>query len=59
MCSLCNMKIGRVRCFARLDFFARAKACDTTIYFLLRLSVVFIPFSRNVAFKKTFYIEMK
>ena len=36
--SLCNMKIGRVRRFARLDYFARAMACDTNSYFLSRLS---------------------
>ena len=34
--SLCNMKIGRVRHFARLDYFARAMACDANCF----LSVV-------------------
>ena len=28
MFSLCNMKIGRVLQFARLDYFTRAMACD-------------------------------
>ena len=46
------MKIGRVRCFARLDFFARAKACDTTIYFSSRLSVVFIPVIKKCSFQE-------
>ena len=34
--SLCNMKIDRVRHFARLDYFARAMACDANCF----LSVV-------------------
>ena len=57
--SLCNIKIGRVRRFARLDYFARVMVCDTNIYSLSRLSVVFIPVLRNVALTKTFCIEMK
>ena len=46
------MKIGRVRRFARLDYFARAMACDTNIYFLSRLSVVFIPVMKKCSFQE-------
>ena len=35
--SLCNMKKGRVRRFARLDYFARAMACNVDRF----LSIVF------------------
>ena len=54
--SLCNMKIGCVRCFARPDFFRRAIQLST---FYRDYPSFLFPLLRNVAFKKTFYIEMK
>ena len=52
--SLCNMKIGRVRHFARLDYFARAMACDATRFLL----VVSHPCCQELgaAFKETFFV---
>ena len=52
--SLCNMKIGCVWHFARLDYFARAMACDATRF----LSVVSHPCFQELgaAFKETFCV---
>ena len=52
--SLCNMKIGRVRHFARLDYFARAMACDANCF----LSVVSHTCCQELeaAFKETFCV---
>ena len=52
--SLCNMKIGRVRHFARLDYFARAMACGANCF----LSVVSHTYCQELeaAFKETFCV---
>ena len=48
------MKIGRMPHFARLDYFARAMACDASRF----LSVVSHPYCQELsaAFKETFCV---